>query len=118
MTDSTDLIARLEAAEGPDRGLDAEIARLKGYEVHDKLWVRVTSYDGHEKGALSPLPHYTASIDAALTLVPEGWGWSFGQTPTDEGVEYHAQVNWEPIVAGGTPAIALCIAALKAREAG
>ncbi len=63
---------------------------------------------------------YTASLDAALTLVPEGWQWvvsqQFGQpfagcggSPTDGWLAWH--------VDAATPALALCAAALRARAA-
>ena len=97
-----DLIAALEKAEGPSRELDAEIRK-------------------HVPGDY--LPAFTASLDAALTLVPEGLAWRVEPaTPgyTDWG-KYRAGVTtWEKPYDlpsyGATPAIALCIAALKARE--
>ena len=77
MTD--DLIARLEAATGPDRELDAVIAVASGQYVHERRgrdrqeWFYSTSrnYDRrslHYGGTCRPLEAYTASIDAALTL--------------------------------------------------
>jgi hypothetical protein len=56
----SELIAALEKATGPDRELDAAI-----------FWSQVP--DGVEVAMASPIPAYTASIDAALTLVPEGY---------------------------------------------
>ena len=61
---SNDLIARLEAATGPDRELDAAIALTVGLDIGRG---RAHSQD-------SRVSAYTASIDAALTLVPKGWG--------------------------------------------
>lgn len=55
MTD--DLIARLEAATGPDRELDAEIA---GTDATTVQW--------HSE---EETPRFTASIDAALTLAED-----------------------------------------------
>jgi hypothetical protein len=57
-----DLIARLEAATGPDRELDAVIALAVGLDIGRS---RAHSQD-------SRVPAYTASIGAALTLVPNG----------------------------------------------
>lgn len=57
----TDLINRLERADGPDRELDWAIHIRNGL-------LGVGMYGDH--------PHYTASIDAALMLVPEGWKWA------------------------------------------
>jgi len=117
----TDPIKRLEAASGPDRELDVEIAKLSG------------TYDSYE-GAL----YYTSSIDAALTLVPEGWlleTLSERNALGDHNWRWKAEL-WNstasrrigddaPIVCGiaraahnskCAPAIAICIAALKARK--
>lgn len=56
----TSLIERIEAAMGPCRELDAEIAcRVKPWREMCSLLVK--------------MPPYTSSIDAALTLVPDGW---------------------------------------------
>jgi hypothetical protein len=54
-----------------------------------------------------PCPAYTASIDAALTLVPEGAGFALMGRAAKVGRETSK---------GATTAIALCIAALKARK--
>jgi hypothetical protein len=95
-----ELIARLEAATGPDRDLDVAII--------DAL------FPGARKFPLE----YTASIDAALTLVPEGWRWHLGNTLDGRGT---AMIWLNPLtgtdeIFAAAPAIALCIAALRARE--
>jgi len=59
MTDLMELASRVEAAEGPDRELDNDIAR---WLMRDLNW--------HSSDCLG---RYTASIDDAMTLVPEGW---------------------------------------------
>jgi|ERR1700761_4058 len=64
------------------------------------------------------LPRYTASLDAALTLVPEGYDYIIEHT--NGGLTICARVghndpdknSW-----GETPALALCAAALRARAA-
>jgi hypothetical protein len=63
---------------------------------------------------------YTASIDAALTLVPEGWQRSIWIGDSDdqrtalvELCPYDADTEVQ--VRAATPALALCAAALKAR---
>ena len=58
MTSKNELIKRLEAATEGSRELDKEIAEAFGW-VHECM-----NSDTH--------PHLTTSIDAALTLVPEG----------------------------------------------
>lgn len=61
---------------------------------------------------------YTASIDAALTLVPPGYEWS-----RHRGANGQMTMQLDGGFSGGvqaqaaTPALALCIAALKARAA-
>jgi hypothetical protein len=121
-----DLIAALRAATGPGRELDARIAVLEGAEIHDGDWMLVTSFDGRPKSAVVPVPDYTGSIDAALTLVPEGLQWGVNTHPPDElfnpgGAQ--AFVSDMVMTEGGvyahsdaaTPALALVIAALEAR---
>lgn len=108
------IIERLENATGPDRELDVEIGRLQDTLVMMHL---------EGKNIVTTNWHYTSSIDAALTLVPEGWGYLAGRmgdvnqaTLADGGCRVVSCFNdvlddLEP----ATPAIALCIAALKAR---
>jgi hypothetical protein len=97
-----DLIARLEKADGADRALDWEIHVANGLEG---------------VGAYAQHPRYTASIDAALTLVPEGMHGhvEFGQSS-------HSAIIWNGVerIEGlaATSELALCIAALKARSNG
>lgn len=120
----SELAARCEAAEAPDRELDAVIREAVGGATVP-LYRLVKPMIGHpewEGGASSNghwLPFYTASLDAALTLVPEGWHWSIYDT---NGVDKAcAQVeppeyDYEPHTGeAATPALALCAAALKAR---
>lgn len=126
MTDLRELVERLEAAEGPSRELDAEIARALGWKdvgigPHAPQTVKWVRPDGSE--TFNRLPAYTASIDAALTLVPEGWEWTVGNTYA-EGRTFARVENFalkgEPnfnVDGQRPPALALTIAALKAREA-
>lgn len=139
------LIERVEKAEGPSRELDAAITRC----VHpdwrvdrDKFW----SEGNHDAWCIrrdgrldmpcdEALPRFTASIDAALTLVPEivapstpagrwpatvdirrhddGTGWASVQEhdAVCEGAEDELYVE----ASAATPALALCAAALRAR---
>ena len=111
-----DLIEKLAQAEGPSRKLDAEISRaLAGgpadhwYQDHRGVYVTDNC-----------APCYTASIDAALTLVPEGVEVSI-ERYTDKGIRAQrdlasAWVFGAPRAYASTPAIALCIAALSAKE--
>ena len=74
-----ELIEKIERAEGPSRELDAAIAvEVLGYKREceglycdpegDFFPLEVDYYDY----ASRELPHFTASIDVALTLVPSG----------------------------------------------
>ncbi len=123
-----ELISRLKQVTEGSRELDREIFDIAGtyvlekrgrdrkewlYKIGGKDWERIDSYR---------FPRYTTSIDAALTLVPEGWFWIADNNPMTGG---YARLNAVPDigetmkeVAGDarTPALALCIAALKARE--
>lgn len=142
---NTDLIARLEAATEGRRDLDAAVALAIKYDSEDafgrklcdvieRLGVGAFTDSGWETWRL---PRWSSSIDAALTLVPEGCDWDVGhirangfvsatvmwQAPA--GSRFHeffdagpdTTVWWAEKGKGPTPALALCIAALRAREA-
>jgi hypothetical protein len=96
-----DLIQRIEAAEGADRALDLEIALLVGTKARN--------------GHLNIANHYTASIDAALTLVPEGYDWSLDNFDGDQGMPRAWVCKDGPfyIATAAIAALALCAAALK-----
>lgn len=106
-----ELIAALEKAEGPDWHLDEAIA------------TRAADADPADHDAANwPIwPPYTASIDSALTLVPEAFEFWHLSSYSDgrAGVAIYATGcgrMWSCEDAA-TPALALCIAALKARAA-
>lgn len=114
-----ELADRIERAEGPDRKLDARIW-WETYGRHHKAddrasWQRNPAsaasryWPGWEKR--DEIPHLTASIDAALTLVPEGAAW-WRVEQDSEG--FWSRVQGMPCQ-GATPALALCSAALRAR---
>lgn len=110
------LIERIEAAEEPSRELDAEIARaLSGNPTYH--WYM--HFDG-EYSSDATAPAYTASLDAAMTLVPEGWGVMLNMS--ENGLHAQARVfrshpaNFQSDNEAATPALALCAAALKAQE--
>lgn len=137
----SELIERLEKARGPDRRLDAQIVvaldiRPDWCGKKGHLWVdekdhpndppiRLNELGGRNSRGNPPIGHYakyTSSIDAALTLVPEGWEWSVSGGPNTissamlcRGGDH--QDDEEIDCEGATPVIALCIAALKARAA-
>ncbi len=134
------LISRLEAAESGSRELDAEIAVAEKIDLPQPMgeappYLKMPAMaDGCAPGtywlvqrsgmSLRTAPHYTTSLDAARTLVPEGLQYGISTHPPDElfnpggaqayvtdreGLKYqHAEAMDEYL--------ALCIAALKARQ--
>jgi hypothetical protein len=136
-----DLIERLEKATGPSRALDGEIFRLIDKRSGDRwelfdvdvdrigVWYRECR---EEKGAYISPAFYTASIDAALTLVPNSHT-VYLTRPNPEGTATTSELSYACVAPPGLGgqqhakkrahltsfhksfAIALCIAALKAR---
>lgn len=108
-----ELIERIEGASGPDRAIDFAILCLVDPRAS-------------KTGILPGDPKFTASLDAAMTLLPgDDWEWSLevqaGHLPDDDLERMIAIVKvgdpscgWESTAA--TPALALCAAALKARQ--
>lgn len=129
MTTLEEVIARLERAAGPDRELDADIIRALYPACH--IGPYVVGDDEPVVFHAEPLvqnkhevPRYTSSLDAALTLVPEGWfvanfaQWRSG-APTrtwaatlklDPDCDEERHTSNRP-----SAALALCLAALRAR---
>lgn len=114
------VIERLEKATGPDRELDGDIYLF----LHPEMRQLSETATGSIKPEHYSSPVYTASIDAALTLVPEGWCWSaHGGDVCRPGAQLDKPqietADGEIIVdQAATTAIALCIASLKARIQG
>ena len=115
-----DLIKRLEALEAPCRDCDVEIARLK----YGRDAVRRGGVGWSNDAIIVPcypgwkiMPAYTASIDAAMTLVPEGWLWSLFGPDNQACLVNPDNPSQASTCDAATPAIALCIAALRAQEA-
>lgn len=109
-----ELAERCEKAEGPDRELD----RLIGATIYQLEVGRTVP--GIE-GCYSP--EYTASLDAALTLAPEGWpvfhlfNCHLGPDRWIWEADLAPQRSYADILRGqaATPALALCAASLRAR---
>lgn len=118
------LIKRLEAATGPDRELDARIWCEVSGEIFDYFedgFLNFRRKDGgfwiRPAGPDTGIPAYTASIDAALTLVPEGWRSTDVHQYNDDFWHWSLwRVGKRVDGNHKTPAIAICIAALKVRE--
>jgi hypothetical protein len=137
------LAERVKRATGPDRELDAaafnaasdQVARWNRRALqlplekrrgrYDDGWVSVYAGKGLDDPYAEDLPRYTASIDAAMTLVPEGWSFEVRRSGT--GDRGQATV-WDPMCIPGrpsevrvtgcaNPALALTAACLKVRAA-
>ena len=122
MTDLTreglvELANRVEQASGPDRELDAAVwLHLPEQEGH--AWKHGGDKFAHARqiAGVAFVPRYTASLDAAMTLVPKGL-WAEGSLSSPGQLEVHGPCTYDPLGKGwaATPALALCAAALKAR---
>ena len=69
------LAARCEAATGPDRRLDAMIGAVVGVEPKERNVYRRGHFIGNNPVLLriaQDYPKFTTSLDAALSLVPDG----------------------------------------------
>ena len=133
---TSNLIHRLERATGPDRELDAEIAVAIKHDLPAPMGeCQATLRFPHKSDdcaegtywlvqlsgkSLRTAPHYTASLDAALTLVPEGCQWTIEADTAwlrwPEGDKIREAQGAFNRSGGKKTALALCIAALKARE--
>jgi hypothetical protein len=93
------LIARVLEGEGPDRELDFAIAAAFGWPDSPNL---------HQHAR-----RYTESLDAALTLVSEGWIWLIGSYGNAR--VYQDQTAGKSFIGeNATPARALIAACIKA----
>lgn len=126
-----ELAERVEQASGPDRELDAEVAlavtgnTAELSEGGNMIWC------GGGHSVLADLPavpwssrwiqvaHYTASLDAALTLVPDGHSWAAGDCGENDGPWACVTAHEEPCAdypgAAGTVILSVLAAALRAR---
>lgn len=131
MTSLTSLIERVEAATGSDGKLNAEIACAIHFPA-----LRPARPDDHKKFQNGIPPgdsdiwcptgflqarDYTGSIDAALTLLPEGIDWLVRTGKRANGDRPYGHVYAEPRFGIGeaeaaTPALALLAAILRARQ--
>jgi len=129
--DTKQIIERLESASGPDYAIDLDIARLQDVTVMQHN----IETGGNDEATFH---RYTASLDSALSLVPEGWRYGFEQAGMFDGNDLCEAWLWpfedsfDPDWRNGDQgyrscenakrgahklhAISICIAALKARE--
>ena len=86
MSGLTELLARCEAATGPDREIDLELGKAlldwhlyehKAYQDYDTDWAEWRWPDNKQVFVFGAVTAFTASIDAALALVerklPGAW---------------------------------------------
>ena len=118
------LLARVLEGTGPDRELDADISLALGivssrvgncFYGHKHYSVMVLDRDYYDLNGNAPeLPHFTASLDAALTLVPEGWDWRRRSNLT-MALVYGESEKYDLVSVHHEPCRALIAACLKAR---
>ena len=118
------LLAKLEAATGPSRELDAKIALAVGWRERNGMFGREWISPA---GRMAELPPYTRSLDAAMTLVPEGCYWHVAAGKTRDSEPLYGAMIQEAAFDGAElgaaendvgPALALVIASIRARLAG
>jgi hypothetical protein len=106
-----ELVERCEKATGPDLTLDAAIEKVVGAEHYTTALLSVTLC-------------YTASLDAAMTLVPEGWSIVVG-TYGEQRMPFarlfppdyaNSPLEHQESNDCANMAIALCAAALRSRS--
>lgn len=123
MSDWQKLADRCEHATGPDRELDVAIVEAFGWRRKGGFWSGEYWERRNERLWFLQIPKLTGSLDAAMSLVPEGWRFAGSQTMrldfyahlitrelTDKGAKAHAEGH------GDTLALAICAAALRARS--
>jgi hypothetical protein len=130
MTNLLELADRVERLTGPCRETDAAIwCALNGkkYKGHFPVYgepskTRVEYTDPPKRTRLVSGPHvggdalqYTASIDAAMTLVPPGWAGSIWLHGPCE-LRHPAKCRLDQMGRAKTPALSVIAAALRARH--
>lgn len=136
----TALAERVERASGPDRELDVAIAYASGL-IRDQMgetyfigagnngdYVLESGYYDHQ-GNAPELPHFSSSLDAAMSLLPTGDGicLNIAQGPwvghlarvwevsAELAVDGRDACAWEVACNGQTLPLALTAAALRSR---
>jgi hypothetical protein len=111
MTDLLALAERCEAATGTDPDLDTAI--------HDSVDAEFAAMSDVDRNILRRyiVRKYTSSIDAALTLVPEGYWLKLSAGPKGGGVCELTLRTRRYVRDAETSALAICAAALRARAA-
>ena len=130
MMDLLKLAERVEALDGPCRETDLKVFHAIGAPVPFQFANKVVAlaFDETRNAYFAPVgdmqvryepPAYTASLDAAMTLVPEGWTWTLVDH-CDGSVAGLVDDRVHPVrldsveVEAVTPALALTAAAIRA----
>jgi hypothetical protein len=114
--DLIELAESCEQASGPDPYLDEAIMDalfeprpfVQLANAPEGTGFKAWRVDGHTQSRF----RYTASLDAAVTLVPEGMAFVVGFNVSGE---HFASVDFDHQRIAATPVLALCAAALRAR---
>jgi len=112
-----ELIDRVERASGPDREIDKAIAIFVEWTATGKEPPETGTPDYWYSDAFG-MPAYTASIDAALSLVERfrpGWHWYVDDRTA---AVWPEGVYDESDVAAATPALSIILALLKSLTSG
>ena len=126
------IIDKLKSTPGPSRHIDADIAVSADAAYYAASDSPGNHQNGHVMGLrdgvqnrMTIAPNYTASLDAALKLIPAGKFWTLGcgRMRPDEPLAAASIVKPDDLVnpigeaEGDHLAICICIAALEARLA-
>ena len=112
MTDILELAKRVEALDGPDRSINEEIANIFGHMIVDRNYY-----------VCAP---YTASLDAAMTLIGPEWTYIKSDICARGTPDQHCSYFLQRLVGDDEetesgfakhPALALVAAALRAKAA-
>jgi len=110
-----ELALRCVEASGPDRKLDALIASVTGWQdVRGEgygVWRGIRPTRSRRETVL----RFTASLDAAMTLVPEGWRFVIDNDGCHCRMTRRSRQGSDIYGFAGSMALALCAAALRAR---
>jgi hypothetical protein len=120
MSTILEIAKKCEHADGPSRDLDVSIAYalhpdIGNYQPHCPGEEPIFWNDPYRK---QPCPKFTASFDAAASLIPEGHDWIIEHV--NGGMTIGARVGHndpDKTSWGNTAVLALCAAALKAHAA-
>jgi len=109
------LSERVEVLEGPDREVNRLIAIAAGGYIEQRGRDGMLAHKDSPNQFGSGWPDYTASIDTAMQLVPDGWDWQMTNTGSGTFGPYSVEMGDAIDQEGKTLAVALTAAALKAR---